>query len=68
MIASNVQQRIDAEVDSFFEMIVQGHWTLQHAHDVLKNPDEYRLDLFKIAALAKAIAICQCADQQGIDY
>jgi hypothetical protein len=68
MIASNVQQRIDAEVDNFFHMIVDGHWTLQHAHDVLIAPDENRLDLFKIAALAKAIAICQCADEQGIDY
>ena len=68
MISSKVQKRIDAEVDSFFHMIVDGHWTLQYAHEVLKNFDEHRLDLFKIAALAKAIAICQCADDDGIDY
>jgi hypothetical protein len=68
MKASNVQAKIDAEVDTYFQLIVSGEWSLAFAHLVLCNPDENKLDIFKIAALAKAIAICQCAEDEGIDY
>jgi len=68
MIASKVQERIDANVDQYFDKITSGEWTLNHAHHVLTNADANKLDIFQIAALAKAIAICQCADEQGIDY
>lgn len=68
MIAKKVQTNIDAHVDTYFYRITSGEWTLAHAHSVLTNPDANKLDLFQIAALAKAIAICQCADEAGIEY
>ena len=68
MIASNVQKKIDAEFNNYFELIVRGQWTLQHAHAVLTNVDAHRLNLFQVGGLAKAIAVCQCADEQGIEY
>lgn len=70
MIAKQVQEKIDAHVDAYFDKITSGKWTLAHAHQVLtaSNGAAFNLDLFQIAALAKAIAICQCADAQGIDY
>lgn len=70
MIAKQVQEKIDAHVDTYFDKIVSGEWTLAHAHQVLSasNGAALNLDLFQIAALAKAIAICQCADDAGIEY
>ncbi len=51
------QKRIDAEAQNYGLMLRDEHWTLQHAHDVLKGD---RLNLFQIAGLAKAIACFQC--------
>ena len=68
MIAKQVQKRIDNHVDEYFPKIVSGEWTLSHARSILANPDANKLDIFQIAALATAIAICQCADEAGIEY
>ncbi|AVA38096.1 hypothetical protein ACUXAV_004961 [Cupriavidus metallidurans] len=60
MAAAAVQANIDDEFHNYHALIAGGHWSLQHAHDVLAHADRDGLDLFKIAGLAKAIACHQC--------
>lgn len=60
MSGQEAQRRIDAEVQNFAEFLLYEHWTLEHAHQVLR---ESNLDLFKTAALAKAIACFQCSEE-----
>lgn len=58
MSGQEAQRRIDLEVQNFAGFLRDEHWTLEHAHQVLR---ESNLDLFKTAALAKAIACFQCS-------
>lgn len=60
MNAGIAQRKIDAHCKQYRDLIQDEHWTLEHAHDVLKNADRDGLNLFHIAALAKAIACFQC--------
>ncbi|WP_213303507.1 hypothetical protein [Paraburkholderia sacchari] len=57
MSAHAAQQRIDREAAKFAAMLRGDHWSLEHAHHVLKNDN---LSLFEIAGLAKVIACFQC--------
>lgn len=48
---------------NFLGLLRDGHWTLQHAHDVLKNTwhiDD--LDLMQISGLARAMQIYQSSE------
>lgn len=60
MSAFAVQKLIDKEAQNYGAMIRDEHWTLAHAHDVLRGDN---LDLFKLAGLAKAIACFQCTSE-----
>lgn len=59
MSAQAAQKRIDREAQNFAGFLRDEHWTLEHAHQVLR---ESNLDLFKTAGLAKAIACFQCSE------
>ena len=67
MSARTAQAKIDVEAQNFGALIRDGHWTLEHAHQVLvdgaaKTPGLRGLNLFEIAGLAKAIACFQCSE------
>lgn len=68
MTDDKVQERIDAHVDKYFDRIVSGEWTRDYAYSVLGSFSDHALTLFEIAALAKALAIVECADDAGIDF
>jgi len=55
-----VQQSINQHCDNFLALFNDGHWSLQHGHDVLSNKLGIdNLSLTEIAGLAKALQICQ---------
>ncbi|MBR8221269.1 hypothetical protein [Burkholderia ambifaria] len=58
------QGLIDSAFNRFKTAISSGEWTLEYAHHVLTHPDENSMNLFEIAALAKAIACFQCSDSE----
>jgi len=59
MTGYRVQQRIDAESQKYAKLIRDEIWSLRDAHKELVSGN---LSLFKIAALAKAIACFQCSE------
>lgn len=63
MSGRDAQARIDREALNFTDMIRDEHWTLEYAHQRLRN-DNGRLNLFQMAGLAKAIACFQCSEVQ----
>lgn len=67
MSARAAQARIDRAAQEFGAMIRDEHWTLEYAHQRLREIDgapgtRGSLNLFQIAGLAKAIACFQCSD------
>ncbi len=58
MSGRSAQVRIDQETEQYAVLIRNDQWTLEQAHQELRNP---KLDLFKTAGLAKAIACFQCS-------
>lgn len=58
-----VKERCRTEVMKFGDRIQNGELTLEAAHKMLLAPDENKLDLFQIAALAQAISCFQCSDE-----
>lgn len=58
MSGREAQKRIDKHAQNYAQFLADEHWTLEHAHHVLKTDN---LSLFQIAGLAKAIACFQCA-------
>ena len=54
-IADNL---IEGACACYLGFLNDGHWTLEHAHEVLRTDE--RMTLFQIAGLAKAIMIVQC--------
>jgi len=54
----HVEEQVFPHTENYFHMLSEGHWSLAHAHDVLRGDN---LSLFQIAGLAKAIACFQCS-------
>lgn len=59
MSVEAANKRIDREAKRYEVMLREQYWSLEHAHDVLRN---HNLSLFQIAGLARAIACFQCSD------
>lgn len=63
MSLEQVREQVFPHSENFFFYLSDGHWTLAHAHEVLR---ENRLGLLETAGLAMAIASFQCSTPETV--